>query len=288
MFSAVSGLRNHQTRMDVIGNNIANVNTTAFKSSRVTFQDIYSQTLKAASAPGTTTGGMNPIQVGLGTTLSSIDVLHIRSSAQRTDRPLDLCIAGDGFFVVSDGANRYYTRVGNFSFDVQGNLLGPGGYRVLGTNCTVDDTQTPPVVVAPDDPNGTNLENIKIENLTSYSDISIDKNGTINAIDASGNRVQLAKIALARVPNPEGLLQIGGGLFQETVNSGTLQSGEIAIGIPGDNGTGLIDAGALEMSNVDLSKEFTDMIITQRGFQANSRVITTSDEMLQELVNLKR
>ncbi len=279
MFSGVSGLRTHQIRMDVVGNNIANVNTTAFKASRVTFQDIYSQTLKPAAGANNGLGGVNPLQVGLGTSLASIDVLHDRGSTERTDRPLDLAIAGEGFFVVYDGTQNYYTRAGNFSLDADGNLVDANGYMVRGVNWDPADPTTQPA------PNGAaSLESIQITNFTNYSDLNINKYGIIQAIDtATGDTVELGQIAVAVVPNTQGLLQEGKALYSESKNSGIP-----VIGGAGNNSAGFIDAGALEMSNVDLSKEFTDMIITQRGFQANSRIITTSDEMLQELLNLKR
>jgi len=265
--------------MDVVGNNIANVNTTAFKSSRVTFQDVYSQTLKPAAGANNGLGGVNPMQVGLGTSLASIEVLHDRGSTERTDRPLDLAIAGDGFFVVADGAQTYYTRAGNFGLDANGYLVNANGYTVMGVNWDPTDPTTKQA------PNGAaSLEAIQIPNFTNYSDLSINKYGIIQAIDTTtGDIVELGQIAVAVVPNPQGLHQEGKALYSESKNSGVP-----VIGGAGDNSAGYIDAGALEMSNVDLAREFTDMIITQRGFQANSRIITTSDEMLQELLNLKR
>ena len=125
MYSGISGLRVHQTKLDVIGNNIANVNTVGYKASRTVFQEVYSQTLKAAAAPTTdgNRGGTNPQQVGLGVSVAAIDVLHTSSGVQRTDKATDLAIEGDGFFVVADGDTRYYTRAGNFD-------ISPNGYLV--------------------------------------------------------------------------------------------------------------------------------------------------------------
>ena len=114
LYAGITGLRSHQTRMDVIGNNIANVNTIAYKTSRVVFQDIYSQTIKASSAPTTNNGGTNPQQIGLGTAVASIDVLHTTNGSQYTGNTMDLSIEGDGYFVVTDVGGTYYTRAGNF------------------------------------------------------------------------------------------------------------------------------------------------------------------------------
>lgn len=262
MFSGVSGLRVHQTRMDVIGNNIANVNTVGFKSSRVTFQDVFNQTIKTGSAPGVL-GGTNPQQIGLGAAVGAIDVLHTPGGIERTDNPLDMAINGDGFFVVNDGTADYYTRAGNFHLDADGNLVTPDGMYVQamgGGNIIIDPTL--------------------------YVSVVIDKTGQISGIQADGTVDPLDVVGLAKFVNPGGLEKIGQNMYRETISSGPPAGTGIVQ--PGQEGTGYLTPGALEMSNVDLSRELTDMIITERGFQANSRVITTSDEMLQELVNLKR
>lgn len=414
MFSGVSGLRLHQTRMDVIGNNIANVNTVAYKASRVTFQEIYSQTLRPASAPmpDGSRGGTNPFQVGLGIGISSMDVLHLNGSAQRTDRVLDLAIEGDGFFAVRDGAGQYYTRAGNFDIDRAGSIVTASGMKVLGwvynhalgtletsgqpREINLSNLVLPPratenihfegnldsrsengavvsytatvtdakgqehrvlyeFVKAADAnvwnytvtaPPGTTLtqggtgvlrftdagrlippdaappasqipevvltiggtesityqahftedkftyysgdSSLKVTSVDGYrlgvlSGITIDSSGSVIGIYNNGQFRTEAVLALARFTNPGGLLKGGDNLFIETTNSGFPE-----LGPSGTGGRGNINPGALEMSNVDLAKEFTDMISTQRGFQANSRIITTSDELLQELVNLKR
>jgi flagellar hook protein FlgE len=409
MFSGVSGLRLHQTRMDVIGNNIANVNTTAFKSSRVTFQEVFSQTLKPASSPaeGGGRGGTNPFQVGLGISIASIDSLHMNGGVQRTDKATDLAIEGDGFFAVSDGSNMYYTRDGNFDLDLSGNLVTASGLKVMGwlynpatqsvettgepTEINLANMVLPPkattsitfegnlsdrldigdslpytvnifdakgaehkltytftksannvwnyTVTAP--PNMTvaggmsgvlsfnqdgslipmampPLTVIAVDNsippinidvefnpdkFTQYDEsestvkaalvdgyragvlngINIDSNGDVVGIYSNGQFHVEATLAIAKFTNPGGLERMGGNLFRTSTNSGIPE-----LGIAGEDGRGTINPGALEMSNVDLAREFTDMITTQRGFQASSRIITTSDEMLQELVNLKR
>ncbi|MDN5314234.1 MAG: flagellar hook protein FlgE [Clostridiales bacterium] len=293
LYSGVSGLKNHQTKMDVIGNNIANVNTVGFKSSRVTFQDIYSQTLKPASAPAAGSGGTNPQQIGLGVSVGTIDTMFTRSAAEYTGSPLDLSIEGDGFFVVNDGAADYFTRAGNFTTDADSNLINANGLIVQGwmaAPITADhdaDPATPDAItgynpIDPADMTAANLNNIQMPE--EYYDITISKTGEIIGINSiTQDRDVIGRIAIANFNNQNALSKMGNNLYDVSQNSGLPQ-----IGAPGVDGTAYLNPSALEMSNVDLAKEFTDMIITQRGFQANSRVITTSDSLLEELVNLKR
>lgn len=406
MFAGVSGLRNHQVRMDVIGNNIANVNTVGYKTSRVTFADALSQTLRGATAPQGNRGGINPQQVGLGVTLSSIDVLHTPGNLQTTGVNTDLAIQGNGFFILGDGPQRYYTRAGNFNMDTSGRLVYSNGLQLLGwmadsngtivtggeptgitlpigttidpratselnltgnlnSSAAVGETFTrniqvydslgnphtiqivftktavgqwsweaqdstgnpiPPATPAtgtltfdstghltagspgliPNWSTGTGADDLNItidfsaitqlhadESTMAYQQngyrmgyldsYRIDSSGTVIGIFTNGLTKNVAQIAIATFTNPAGLEKLGETMFRTSSNSGEAQ-----INISGVGGAGRITPGALEMSNVDLSQEFTDMIVTQRGFQANSRIITTSDEMLQELVNLKR
>ena len=272
LYSAVSGMRSHQTKMDVIGNNIANVNTNGFKASRVTFKDVYYQTMSTATAPSATHAGSNPTQVGFGSNVASIDVLNTRVGPQPTDRPLDLYIAGDGYFVLDDGkGGMNYSRLGSFNFDSEGNLVDSNGYKVCGGTPTLTD---PVDAVTP----------IVVADIGNYSNVSVSNDGIISGVNfTTGEVEQLGQVALAKFPNSDGLTQSGDLYLQASVNSG-----DPTLTIPGSNATGFFVSGALEMSNVDLTKEFTDMITTQRGFQANAKVITTSDEILQEIVNLKR
>lgn len=445
MYSGVSGLQVHQVKMDTIGNNIANVNTVGFKGSKVTFSEVFAQTIKGAGAPQEGRGGTNPMQVGLGAGLGTVNVQHTKGSTQRTDNPTDIMIDGNGFFVVTADAsaqNKFYTRAGNFSLDKLGYLVNPNGFKLLDSlgqpiqvnksetknatptttaelkgnlnfnydattdfladnsiytttldvydsvgnvstvevkfgekltsnpaapvppatastsyrsvtfsnsnATTIGDLAVPPMpdggtgtsLFAEFDSNGNfiqlvnngtiaggymtavttaavgplvitqpgtapvsvNIDNTVFANLTHYAQttdvkaVAVDGNsaGALDsfAISASGEvvgtftngeRKTLATIGLADFDNAPGLIKVGGNLYTDTPNSGTPKFGE-----PGTGSFGALTPGALEMSNVDLSQEFTDMITTQRGFQANSRVITTTDEMLQELVNLKR
>jgi flagellar hook protein FlgE len=260
MYSGISGMKNFQTKLDVLGNNIANVNTYGYKKGRTTFQDLVSQQVAGATAPAGNRGGVNAKQVGLGSQIGTIDTVQTAGSIQSTGRPLDLAISGDGYFVVNDGKSDYYTRAGNFYLDSSGNLVTGDGLYVQKTG-------------------GGNI------NIPSTSkSYSIGADGKVNIIDANGNITpNTPTIELAKFANNEGLEKAGGNLFAKSVNSGNP-----LVGNPGASGTGTLVSSALEMSNVDLSEEFTDMIVAQRGFQANTRIITTSDEILQELVNLKR
>jgi flagellar hook protein FlgE len=397
LFSGISGLRQHQNLMDVVSNNIANVNTTGFKASSVTFEDTLSQLMKASAAPSATAGGLNPAQIGLGVQLGSITANFGQGSAQNTGKATDLMIQGDGFFIVRNGTDISYTRAGAFTFDSNGKLVSPEGMVVqgwLGTNGVVNTdgatadislpagTILPPIasstvtiagnitaastnaltlsqtvydtqgkahdltiLVTPDGtgsatvditdntdttgstPNqgtiafGTDGKNdaagstaptidladgttvtIDITGVTyfggpkslavtastgapagSLQQFQIAQDGTVIGVFSNGQKLNMAKIALANFNNPEGLEKVGATCYQSTMNSGLAQVGE-----PMSGGRGQLLGKALEMSNVDLAQEFTNLIIAQRGFQANSRVITTSDQMLQDLVDIKR
>lgn len=287
LYSGVSGMRSFQTKMDVIANNIANVNTTGFKSSRAMFQDMLSQTISNAQGPANGLGGVNSQQIGLGVSVSTIDNIMTGGPMQPTNRDLDFAIEGDGFFTLSnDGTenNLVYTRDGSFGKDHLGNLVNSSGLRIMGYAFDSLDADGNPqflnnpgdvliALVIPNDIGGQQLE--------SYH---IDGSGVVSAkYEGDTDMRILGKIALTRFSNPGGLEKIGGNNYRISNNSGEPVRGESGL-----NGFGLIRQGYLEMSNVDLANEFTEMIVTSRAYQANSRSITTSDEMLQELINLKR
>lgn len=268
MYSGVSGMRGFQTKLDVIGNNIANVNTVGFKAGRVMFKDILSQTVSGVTAPSDTQGGVNAKQVGLGTTVGSIDTIHTPGSAQTTNVPTDLRIDGDGFFMVKMSEDQevpFLTRAGDFHIDGNRNLVTSDGMFVLDVDGGI-------ITLG--------------EEVTGFS---IAQDGTI--VTQGGDGDDGVQIGIAKVINPEGLEKIGGNMYRVTANAlGGDADGEV-VGLPAnsvEDGTGAIISGQLEMSNVDLTAEFTEMIVAQRGFQSNSRIITTSDEILQEVVNLKR
>lgn len=270
LFAGISGLRGHQQMMDVTGNNIANVNTTGFKSSQVVFADALSQTLRGATAPGANTGATNPAQIGLGVRTSGINTNFTQGATQVTGRNEDMLIQGDGFFVINAGGQQVYTRAGAFNFDAQGELTTPDGGLVQGWMA--------PNSQAAGDP----LEPMVVDSAL-YRSFSVSSDGTLTGLTAAGTSVAIGQLAMANFANPGGMEKAGGSLYRETINSGVAQ-----VGTAGQNGTGEVVSNALEMSNVDLAQELTGLIIAQRGFQANSKVISTSDELLQDLMNLKR
>jgi len=335
--------------MDVIGNNIANVNTIGYKAARTIFQDVFSQTAQSGSANQSLNfgmGGTNPIQIGLGVRLSTIDVLHGPAPMQRTDRALDMMINDDGYFVVGAPNPRHpdpfglaedfdpdeifldedgmpitrftylFTRAGDFKMDNDGFLVTSHGYYVLGFDVfpfTYEDGEFSDPLDAEglaaameagqaifwrselthwlyensdledgEDPTFPRPEPKPIQMRDDQVGFAVDNNGMINIIEENRRR-PIAQLTLAMFVNPEGLEKVGNSLYRQG-NS----SGEANMTIAGNHGAGTVAGGGLEMSNVDLASEFTDMIVTQRGFQANSRIITVSDTMLEELVNLKR
>ncbi len=268
MFAGISGLRSHQTMMDVVGNNIANVNTHGFKSSRATFQDaLYQAQRGATGGVAADEGGVNPTQIGLGSNIAATDQNFGQGALQPTGRSTDAAITGDGFFSLDNGN---FTRAGTFNWDSAGNLVTPGGDIVQGATAGGDPADLDPINVDPD-------------LLNSLRDISIGQDGTITGRDEDGELEELGQIATVTFVNPNGLNRIGDSQF-----AASAASGDPVAGAPGVEGRGGLEGGALEMSNVDLAEEFTGLIMAQRGFQANARTITTSDELLQELVNIKR
>ena len=409
LFSAISGLQAHQTKLDVVGNNIANVNTVGYKSSTTVFEDTLSQVLRNGASPDGANGGTNPAQVGLGVQVAGVTTNWTQGSTQTTGRSTDFLIKGDGFFITKSGNEQLYTRAGSFDTDATGKLVTPDGSVLQGwtaTNGVIDTNQplqslripigdvlppqtttnnkfsgnlsadapatvqvqvqvydqlgtahamsyvfspaTSPVPTPSDgkwtlsvkDDKNNELTNVPVTfdaagkmtapaggtisynpvgaNWPAGAQIQVDLAGidqyagksTASAVDpdsgkgyaqgtltgfklsADGTVVGLysnnmsqtiGQMALATFANPSGLEKAGNSSFRVGDNSGIPQ-----VGRPATGGRGELNAGALEMSNVDLAQEFTGLIIAQRGFQANSKVITTSDEILDNLVNLKR
>ncbi len=419
LFSGVSSLRNHQTMMDVIGNNIANVNTAGYKASRASFSELYSQTIQTASRPSATNGGTNAMQVGLGMSVSSLDATFNQGSIERTGGDLDLAVFGPGFFVVKSNGQNMYTRDGQFKWDADGRIVTGSGailqgkmadasgvvpsgtamgdiqvdagikspakatsevkfagnllsdediyvagsqegllkstvdvFDSLGNKMSVELTFTKtamdtwtwsadiPATTTGGTPTHVGDGSLTFDNVsgalsvpgtqqvtftppTGASDMTIDfvfgtqgeftgvtgsklgsssivkmstqngyaagtllsvafdEKGFINGTFSNGTIQKLAQIMLAEFANPSGLMRAGDNAFSLSANSGS----EVLVN-PGDSST--LTAGAIEQSNVDLADEFTKMITAQRGFQASARVISTSDEFLQEVVNLKR
>ncbi len=420
MLSGVASLKAHQIKMNVIGNNIANINTIGFKGARAHFQDLLSQTLRAASRPSGVLGGTNPMQVGLGVKVGAIDILPLQGALELTGRSTDLAIQGNGFFMLSNGRDIQFTRDGAFALDAEGYLVHRGtGWKVLGwradpgglidTNraitassvlqfpvgsqavvrqtskviytgnlnanaastdsfsatvrvydslggahditLTFTNRQSPPAGSPPpgaimswewsategatsvgDFSTGTNTRlyfdsagnlvggatqqititptngappftvTLDLAQLTSlaadsvvqpvYQDgfppgtlqeFAIGIDGTIQGIFSNGLSRPMGRIALSLFPNPTGLERLGNNMWRQTDNSGLPQ-----VGAPTTAGLGEINAGYLEQSNVDLGAEFADMIVTQRGFQANTRIVSVVDELLADVVNMKR
>lgn len=271
MYSAISGLKEHQVMLDVTANNLANVNTIGFKSSRATFKDQLAQNFAGGAASGATSGGQNPQQVGLGVSLSSVDNQLTSGNLQNTGNPLDVAVSGEGWFRVAQAAppalpvagSTQYTRAGNFTRNDQGFLVTSEGYYVMGRDFT---TGTDQFIQIPAGATGTAVAN----------------DGTVSYIPTGGgSRITSGTISLAKFPNENGLVRASGNRWQVDPSSGT----EI-VGQPGGTYGNTI-GGTIEASNVDLANEFTAMIVAQRGLEANSRVISASDEILQTLVNLK-
>ncbi|ARK30993.1 flagellar basal body rod protein FlgG [Halalkalibacter krulwichiae] len=299
MYSGISGMQNMQTKLDTIGNNIANVNTFGFKKGRTTFKDMVSQQMAGATGPGQNLGGVNARQVGLGMQIASIDTIHTQGSLQNTGRELDLGISGDGYFVVGPspvtGVGEFsYTRAGNFYLDQEGYIVNSDGLYLMGVRPNGDAS-----FQSVDDFDATEGALGRIRIPADAQSFSVGADGKVMFINNGGLQVA-GQIGLAKFSNPEGLQKTGNNLYAASANSGNIQGTNMTlngfanlgayISIPqlGAAGTGALVAGTLEMANVDLSEEFTEMIVAQRGFQANTRIITTSDEILQELVNLKR
>lgn len=420
MLSGVASLKAHQTKMNVIGNNIANINTTGFKGSRVHFQDLMAQTFRAASRPSEVLGGVNPIQVGLGVKVGAIDIHTLQGALEMTGRTTDLAIQGNGFFMLTNGREVNYTRDGAFGLDSSGFLVHRGtGWKVLGwmanaggiidTNqpinsssvlqfpvgsqaavrqtsvvqytgnlnanapatqtyaatvrvydalggahditITFTNRQVPPQGTPPtgavsswewsavegttpvgDFTTGTNsrlyfdsqgqligsttqqititptngaqpftveLDLSQITSLAAESivqpvyqdgfppgtlqEFTIGIDGTIQGVFSNGLSRPMGRIAMSLFSNPAGLFRLGNNMWRLTDNSGLPQ-----VGAPTTGGLGEINAGYLEQSNVDLGSEFADMIVTQRGFQANTRIVSVVDELLADVVNMKR
>jgi flagellar hook protein FlgE len=284
--SGVSGIQQFQNRLDVIGNNIANSNTIAFKAARTDFADAFSQTLQVSSASSSGSGQAG-MQVGSGVITSSVKNIFTQGALNRTGVGTDMAIDGDGFFVVRDPVSQieYVTRAGDFRLDSNNYLITNKGLRVQGFNAANltasgarGDIQINVGGFAPatSTPGAT---------MTTFS---LGRDGAINVHLSDGSEFIRAQILLQRFSDPQALLKEGDNLFSGIGAAGPLGGATPMAEAPGSNGLGGIESSALELSNVDLANEFASLIATQRGFQASARIITTSDEILQELVNLKR
>lgn len=270
--------------MDVIGNNIANVNTTGFKAGRVDFADSFSQTIRA-SAPGEgDVTGTAAMQVGSGVTTSAVRNLYTQGAVARTGVDTDLAISGEGYFVVRDPASGspMVTRAGDFRVDENGYFVTSNGLRLQGYSDSALSVVGDLRIDLADKP-------ADISDTATLSKWAIDREGKLRLSLSDGSQFVRGQILLQRFSDPQGLVKEGNNLYSGIGAAGPLGGADSPTpGKPTESGLGAIQSGSLELSNVDLANEFSSMITAQRAFQATARIISTSDEMLQELVNLKR
>ena len=376
MYAAISGLKSHMTKLNVIGNNIANVNTYGYKSARTTFRETIYTTLTAGSGGTDVTGGINPNQIGYGCNIGTIDLDMSNGPAVPTGINLDCMIQGDGFFLIGDKGgvdvdslnSLMMSKVGDFDFDEDGYLVDGAGnivYGFLTVNGTItkdqttnvetfkpstnpgsgtntngdggtgistqlvpirlplaaaaDDTNVPPLYEAGDpiypgvNADGTNTGTdesggIPVNGRVSVNidSLKIESSGKIVATSENGDVITIGYVALGKVENPAGLNHLNGPYYQAGGSAGDLSITSAAGGVsgylnnpadpnnPGANAVRIVGSdnsllsGFLEGSGTDLATEFSEMITTQRGYQANTRIVTVTDTMLEELVNMKR
>ncbi|HEX7625005.1 MAG TPA: flagellar basal-body rod protein FlgG [Anaeromyxobacteraceae bacterium] len=257
LYTAATGMEAQQLRMDVISNNLANASTTGFKRTRAEFEDLLSETIKGAGAPGPRGGGdPAPLQVGLSVRTGSTTRSFGQGDALTTSNPLDLAIQGTGFFKIQQASGEpAYTRAGNFRLDSTGRLVTQHG-----------ETVEPGITVPPD-----------------ATQVTIGADGTVTAIQPGHtDPVSLGQIELDTFTNPAGLNSIGNNLFTQSAGSG-----EPVQAKPGEQGAGTLAQGQLEGANVKAVEEMIDMIACQRAYELNSKIISTADQMLQRLTNIR-
>lgn len=296
MTSAVAGLRAHQTAMDVIGNNISNVDTPSFKSGSTAFRDTMYQEVNAGSGGTASGAGMNPSEIGYGAAATGVVLDTTKGGENATGKNSDVYIDGEGYLIIGNSARSgsddftdyKYTRIGALSFDSKGYLTDGTGNFVCGQQNTATDWSTT-FTASPTDASGTYATGSKPVAIHydpskgSLSNTSISSDGTITATQAS-KTITIGKIGLASFTNASGLQQIGNGFYTAPASGNT---GTTQYSVPSETGAGKLITGALESSNVDLASEFSNMIMYERGYQANTKIISVSDEMYQTLVNMK-
>jgi flagellar hook protein FlgE len=294
MYAAISGLDANQAMLNETANDLANVNTVGYKSASITFADSLTQVMHGASGPTPTNGGSNPQQIGLGVQVNATENQMTEGSFQTTNNPLDVAIEGPGFLRVGAGEPKaeeltaglpiknQYTRAGDLTTDAAGYLITQAGEYVIGRNAEVTaEAETGNTYKA-----GEKDTYLRIP--PGSSNVSIGQDGAISYTDeeaGSANfekRVTAGYLSIATFANESGLERLGGSMWGLTANSGTP-----IVGTPDTAGFGATIGGELEMSNVDLATEMTNMITAERGYQANSRVISTADEMLGTLVQIQ-
>jgi flagellar hook protein FlgE len=269
MQSGVSALQSYSKGLEVIGNNVSNANTTGFKKARAEYADsFYNNYLSPASASGKAS------QIGSGTSVG-VNTSFDTEEATYTGQNGDLAINGNGFFRVTDpsGGKSFYTRSGNFTRDPSGYLISSEGYRLQGSG-TLGGSD----FIVPE--KATNPTSGQSETVSSWSFSSTT--GKLTLRFADGTELAAGQVQLSNFANPQGLASQGGNLYAETSNSGSRTEFS-----PSEGSVATVTPQYLEQSNVDLTGELSNMIVTQRGFQAGSRIITTTDQLLQEAIKLK-
>ncbi|AZV46309.1 flagellar basal-body rod protein FlgG [Nautilia sp. PV-1] len=258
LYTAATGMMAQQMQIDVVSNNISNVNTIGYKKQRAEFADLFYQTMEyAGTSTSTTTQSPTGINVGLGVRPTAVTKIFTQGNFKETGNNLDVAIQGDGFFQVQLPDGRIgYTRDGAFKLDADGNLVTSDGYKII------------PNITLPAD----------------TVQVSIGTDGTVSVLEAGQTQMQqIGQIEIAKFVNPAGLHSLGSNLYVDTT-----ASGDPIVTTPGQDGAGELRQGFLEMSNVQLVDEMTDLITGQRAYDAASKAIVTSDEMLQTVNNLKR
>lgn len=327
MYAAVSGLKSHMSALNVIGNNIANVNTTGYKTSRFTFLESLYTSVSGGSDGTTEVGGKNPAQLGYGCSVGTIDLDMSTKNYSPTGVATDCMIDGDGFFLVGDksaviGAESdlnklNLSRMGNLGFDSQGYLVdgqgnviygflqvkgGDGAAPVISHNLTAIRLPKAAADGSPLYPTAEEGGKVTDDTTTTsrvvLDSIGIDEaSGRITGVTTNDETVVIGYIALGKVDNPNGVTHISGSYFKAGDGAGALHLTSIGGAVQsaeGDpvkihsSGTTALITGGLESSGTDLATEITNMITVQRGYQANTRIITVTDAMLEELVNMKR
>ena len=281
--TGVSALRSFSKGLEVVGNNIANVNTAGFKTSRATFSDSFSNTVRSAVPSASSVVALSSTQVGTGVKLNAVAGKFTQGALNATGVITDLGISGSGFFRVVNPTDdaQYVTRAGGFRLDYEGNLVTGQGYRVQGL--TGGAAGSPPATVG-DIKLGTPPAGAALQS------ISIDRAGNLIEFYSDGSSAITNRVLLQTFNDPNELKKVGDSLFAGLEAAGPVGGVDLAAANngPGENGLGVIEAGTLELSNVDLTEEFADMITMQRSFQASSRLVTVSDTVLEDIVNLKR
>lgn len=281
--TGVSALRSFSKGLEVVGNNIANVNTAGFKTSRATFSDSFSNTVRSAVPSSASIVALSSTQVGTGVKLGAVAGKFTQGALNSTGVITDLGISGNGFFRVKNPTDdaEYVTRAGGFRLDYEGNLVTGQGYRVQGL--TGGSAASAPTAVGDiklgTPPAGTALQSL-----------SIDRAGNVIEFYSDGSQAITNRVLIQSFTDPNELKKMGDNLYAGLEAAGPVGGLSLAAAKhgPGENGLGVIEAGTLELSNVDLTEEFADMITMQRSFQASSRLVTVSDSVLEDIVNLKR